>query len=148
MRRTFKMTWTASLLGLAATQLASTAGAQGPPVPAPVAATAAAPDPIVSSRQEHARLGVALSDNSQGKVWIKSIERNSSADEAGFAQRPDRVQERQADGRARRRASGSCTGAGPIEVRVEKYRHLEGFRDSGARSPRCWCARSSRWQPR
>ncbi len=49
------------------------------PRPAPVAS-----DPIVSSRQEHARLGVTLSDNTQGKVWIKTVEPNSGADEAGL----------------------------------------------------------------
>jgi len=41
-------------------------------------------DPIVSAREEHARLGVRLSDNSQGKVWIRLVEPGTGADEAGL----------------------------------------------------------------
>lgn len=89
MTRTSKLTVLAGLFGLAALQMATIATAQGPapgtgPGVAPTGPAAPGPDPIVSSRQEHARLGISLSDNTQGKVWIKSIEPNSSADEAGL----------------------------------------------------------------
>ena len=62
---------------------ASAQGQVDPRFVGPAPATNLA-DPIVSSRQEHARLGVALSDNSQGKVWIKNVEPDSGADEAGL----------------------------------------------------------------
>jgi membrane-associated protease RseP (regulator of RpoE activity) len=70
---------------LASASLVGSASAQFAPIDnRPVNLPAGAPDPIVSSRQEHARLGVTLSDNSQGKVWIKAVEPESGADEAGL----------------------------------------------------------------
>jgi membrane-associated protease RseP (regulator of RpoE activity) len=94
MRHSFTMPAALALLGaIGVGQTALNAHAQqvvpynAPPGLVPQQQTAVpsgAPDPIVSSRQERARLGVALSDNSQGKVWIRSIEPNSGADEAGL----------------------------------------------------------------
>ena len=85
----------AGLLGVAAPICASVAQAQLPPAPPagpgiPQRYTVERPvippagNPIVTSRQEHARLGVTLSDNSQGKVWIRSVEAESGADDAGL----------------------------------------------------------------
>jgi S1-C subfamily serine protease len=75
----------AGMAALALSQLGATAHSQEAPAfqPADVG-PAAAPDPVVSSRQEHARLGITLSDNAQGKVWIRAIDPNSGADEAGL----------------------------------------------------------------
>ncbi len=56
-------------------------GAAAAPTAAPVAQ---APEPNTSGRSEHARLGITLSDNTQGKVWVRSVDRNSAADDCGL----------------------------------------------------------------
>jgi membrane-associated protease RseP (regulator of RpoE activity) len=80
MRHRWIAAFAAGTLTMISSPWAPNASAQTPPaIPQPAAA-----DPIVSSRQEHARLGVTLSDNTQGKVWIKTVEPSSGADEAGL----------------------------------------------------------------
>jgi membrane-associated protease RseP (regulator of RpoE activity) len=88
MRRTFFIGAALLAAGLSTPYSSALAQQPGGPFPpalaAPVQQLAPGVDPIISSRQEHARLGITLSDNSQGKVWIKTIEPNSGADEAGL----------------------------------------------------------------
>src|ERR1700676_5050067 len=57
-----------------------------PPPPAGVVPDQLPPNALGKeySGQERASLGVTLSDNTQGKVWIRSVEPRSAADIAGL----------------------------------------------------------------
>ncbi|MBS0207995.1 MAG: PDZ domain-containing protein [Planctomycetes bacterium] len=91
MRSTLSMKWKAALtagLATAAIALAGLVQAQQSPAQAPPPPPADAPDsaPIdaTPAGQSRARLGVNLSDNHQGKVWIRSVDPGSAADIAGL----------------------------------------------------------------
>lgn len=87
----------ASAAALAAILACSAAMAQNPNAPPdspPVApgapqvqqqvAPGLPPQPAQFRPGERASLGVTLSDNNDGKVWIREVHRNSAADEAGL----------------------------------------------------------------
>jgi hypothetical protein len=61
---------------------------QAPPVNAPQrfqqVVPGAPPQPVEFRGTERASLGVTLSDNNGGKVWIRSVQKGSAADEAGL----------------------------------------------------------------
>jgi membrane-associated protease RseP (regulator of RpoE activity) len=86
-----RTTWAAGSLALLALTLAMSASfAQAqqpaPPPPAGVVPDQLPPDALGKDYRgpERASLGITLSDNTQGKVWIRSVEPRSAADIAGL----------------------------------------------------------------
>jgi hypothetical protein len=86
-----RMNWAAgglALLALTLAMSASLAQAQqpAPPPPAGVVPDQLPPDALGKDYKgpERASLGITLSDNTQGKVWIRSVEPRSAADVAGL----------------------------------------------------------------
>jgi membrane-associated protease RseP (regulator of RpoE activity) len=74
-----------SMLGVCSPAMAQAIGQppQGYVAPRQVV-PGAPPQPVEFRGQERANLGVTLSDNNGGKVWIRAVHKGSPADEAGL----------------------------------------------------------------